>query len=66
VPDALVIREALLNVSALLEVLPALTFLTIAFRLEQGYDNSTPAHHRRSVSAPAFLTFTLPAVPPSP
>jgi hypothetical protein len=42
VPDALVIREAPLNVSASLAVLPALTFLTIAFRLEQGVRQQHP------------------------
>jgi hypothetical protein len=42
VPDALVLREGTpLNVSASLAALPALASLTIAFRLEQGYDNGT-------------------------
>ncbi|KAI0266985.1 hypothetical protein BC834DRAFT_923671 [Gloeopeniophorella convolvens] len=40
VPDALPLRESTpLSVSAALAALPALTSLTIAFRLEQGYDN---------------------------
>jgi hypothetical protein len=42
VPDALVLREGTsLSVSAALTVLPALASLTIAFRLEQGYDNGS-------------------------
>jgi len=45
VPDALVLREGTsLSVSASLAVLPALASLTIAFRLEQGYDNGSVLH----------------------
>lgn len=40
VPDAIPLREGTpLSVSASLAVLPSLASLTIAFRLEQGYDN---------------------------
>ena len=39
--EALVRRETPLNVSVSHAVLPTLTFLRIAFRLEQGYHNST-------------------------
>ncbi|KAH8995178.1 hypothetical protein EDB86DRAFT_2804655 [Lactarius hatsudake] len=40
VPDAIPLREGTpLSVSASLTVLPSLASLTIAFRLEQGYDN---------------------------
>lgn len=42
VPDALPLREGTqMSVSAALAALPALASLTIAFRLEQGYDNGT-------------------------
>lgn len=45
VPDALVLREgSSLSVSSSLAVLPALTSLTLAFHLEQGYDNGTVLH----------------------
>jgi hypothetical protein len=42
VPDALPLRESTpLSVSSSLGMLPALVSLTIAFRLEQGYDNGS-------------------------
>jgi hypothetical protein len=42
VPDALTLREGTsLSVSASLAALPVLASLTIAFRLEQGYDNGS-------------------------
>jgi hypothetical protein len=42
VPDAMILRDSTqLSVSASLGMLPALSSLTIAFRLEQGYDNGS-------------------------
>ena len=42
VPDAMILRDSTqLSVSASLGLLPALSSLTIAFRLEQGYDNGS-------------------------
>jgi hypothetical protein len=42
VPDAMILQESSqLSVGATLGLLPALTSLTIAFRLEQGYDNGS-------------------------
>ena len=42
VPDAMILRESSqLSVGASLGLLPALTSLTITFRLEQGYDNGS-------------------------
>ncbi len=42
VPDSMALREGTpLSVSASLAVLPSLASLTIAFRLEQGYDNGS-------------------------
>jgi len=42
VPDAMILRESTqMNLGASLGLLPALSSLTIAFRLEQGYDNGS-------------------------
>lgn len=42
VPDAMILRESSqMSVGAALGLLPALSSLTIAFRLEQGYDNGS-------------------------
>lgn len=42
VPDAIILRESTqMSVGASLGSLPALSSLTIAFRLEQGYDNGS-------------------------
>lgn len=42
VPDAIILRDSTqLSVSSSLGLLPALTSLTIAFRLEQGFDNGS-------------------------
>jgi hypothetical protein len=42
VPDAMILRDSTqLSMSASLGLLPSLSSLTIAFRLEQGYDNGS-------------------------
>ncbi|KAH9993572.1 hypothetical protein BJV77DRAFT_944266 [Russula vinacea] len=61
VPDAMILRESSqMSVGAALGLLPALTSLTIAFRLEQGYDNGSVL---RSIAAACphlrHLDFTL-------
>jgi hypothetical protein len=78
VREALVLRETSLNVSVSLAVLPALTFLTIAFRLEQGYHNSTVLRtivaacpHLRQLDffiacCPSFTIVSAPSLPSHP
>jgi hypothetical protein len=61
VPDAMILRESSqMSVGAALGLLPALSSLTIAFRLEQGYDNGSVL---RSIAAACphlrHLDFTL-------
>jgi hypothetical protein len=61
VPDPIVLRESTqMSVGAALGLLPALSSLTIAFRLEQGYDNGS-ALRSIAVACPHLrhLDFTL-------